>query len=116
MRAVARIEGRLSKVEEGKLRGQRIATLEGDDGATVKFDVIEGLVDFVEGEKLALEILDDKPESLEEYAFCGHGYIAKPEEEAGKTIFSVWGILFIFDKKLGLQDGKKYYLCIRRLG
>lgn len=110
---VFRASGRVVSVRPGRLRGQRIVDVV-LDGVNVSFDAVEGLVDFTEGEVVTLSLTTAIPEDLDDYDFCGHGYLVVPEDEAGKTIFSVWGILFVFSKPLGLRDNTKYYICIRK--
>ncbi|GAB6148399.1 DNA-directed RNA polymerase subunit G [Stetteria hydrogenophila] len=107
------LEGRVESVEPGRLKGQSIVTVRGD-GFTVRFDAIEGLVSFSVGDELRLVFTESKPGDLDRYDFCGHGYLVMPEEEAGKTLFSVWGIIFAAEPPLGLRDGVKYYLCIEK--
>lgn len=107
------LEGRVESVEPGKLKGQSIVTVKAGD-YTVRFDVIEGLMSIAEGERVTIKFTESKPGDLDYYHFCGHGYLVSPEEEAGKTIFSIWGIIFIVEPPLGLKDGVKYYLCIRK--
>ena len=99
----------------GKLRGQKIAEVD-LGGMSLSFDVVEGLVDFDEGERVELVITPQRPQSLDDYDFCGHGFLVVPEDEAGKTIFSIWGLIFVFSKPIGLQDDTKYYLCIKKVG
>ncbi len=101
----------VEKLEPGKLRGQYIATAKGRS-RTVIFDVIEGLLDLSEGDKIEITVTDKRPSSLDKYDFCGHGYLAasKGEEE----LLSLWGILFHFKPAIGLEENVKYYLCIKR--
>jgi len=110
------ISGKVVSKEAGKLRGQYIAEAQLEGGTRVKFDVIEDIMKVNEGDEIIFLIQDSKPsnEELEESDFCGHGYLVEDEERAGKTIFSVWGMLFIFNNKLGLKINEKYYICIKR--
>ncbi len=107
------LDGKVEAVEPGRLKGQNIVTVKAGD-YTVKFDAIEGLMSFVKGERLSITFSETKPENLDDYHFCGHGYLVSPESEVGKTIFSIWGIIFVVEPPLGLKDGVKYYLCIRK--
>ena len=110
------LEGEVVEVNPGRLRGQRIAKLRSSDGGELTFDVIEDLLSLDKGEKVRIVIADERPsrEALDSYDFCGHGYLVESEETVGKTVFSVWGILFIFNRKLGLKLNRKYYLCIQK--
>ncbi len=107
------LKGKVEAVEPGKLKGQSLVTVKAGE-YTIKFDAIEGLMSFVEGESVSIAFSESKPENLDDYYFCGHGYLVSPDSEAGKTIFSIWGIIFIVEPPLGLKDGVKYYLCIRK--
>ncbi len=110
------LEGEVVEVNPGRLRGQRIAKLRSSDGGEVIFDVIEDLLSLDKGDRVRIVIADERPfeGALESYDFCGHGYLVESEEIAGKTILSLWGILFLFNRKLGLKLNKKYYLCIQK--
>lgn len=110
---VVELSGEVEAVQPGRLRGQRIVTVSAG-GYRVRFDSIEGLFSPSEGDRLDIVFSEAKPENIDDYHFCGHGYLVSPEAEAGKTIFSVWGIIFIVEPPIGLRDGVKYYLCIRR--
>ncbi|MEB2836590.1 MAG: DNA-directed RNA polymerase subunit G [Desulfurococcales archaeon] len=110
------LEGEVVEVNPGRLRGQRIAKLRSSDGGEVVFDVIEDLLSLDKGERVKIIITDEKPseQALKSYDFCGHGYLVESEDITGKTVFSLWGILFLFNRKLGLKLNKKYYLCIQK--
>ncbi len=102
----------VKSVEPGEIRGQKIVHASSKK-YNVKFDLIEGLFQVVEGEKIVLEILSEKPDDPSKYVFCGHGYLAsKPGDPY--TVFSVWGILFRFEPPVDLEPGRKYYVCISR--
>jgi len=102
----------VENVEPGKLKGQKIATARSSSEKVV-FDVIEGLLNLNKGDVIELKITETRPENLDPYDFCGHGYLVETME--GKEIFSIWGIIFIFEPPQGLKDNTKYYLCIRKL-
>ncbi len=109
----------ITGINPGEIKGQLIA--EGKaKGYTVKFDVLENLFKLSEGEKILLELRDKPPRNLEDYVFCGHGYIVRDvkqeqENQQNITIFSVWGIIFRFEPAISdLEPGVKYYLCISR--
>ncbi|MEM1927684.1 MAG: DNA-directed RNA polymerase subunit G [Acidilobaceae archaeon] len=104
---------RVSSVKPGFIRGQLIATAEYPGGLMV-FDAIESLFSVKEGELLEVRVSDEKPGNLDELDFCGHGYLAA-EEEIGETVLSLWGIVFRFKPPLGLEMGRKYYLCLKKL-
>ncbi|MCE4611509.1 MAG: DNA-directed RNA polymerase subunit G [Desulfurococcales archaeon] len=101
----------VEKVEPGKLRGQRIARARAGD-RTITFDVIENLFSVEEGDTLEILVSDSRPENLDPYDFCAHGYLAASRDNA--ELLSLWGILFLFEPPIGLQDNVKYYLCIKR--
>jgi DNA-directed RNA polymerase subunit G len=105
------IEAVVEKVEPGKLRSQKIATARSGD-RTVVFDVIEGLLDVMEGEKLRIVVSTRAPANLDDYVFCGHGYLAARRDD--RELLSLWGILFLFTPPIGLEDNVKYYLCIAK--
>ncbi len=109
----------VTSVKQGEIKGQWVA--EGKaKGYRVKFDILEELFSVKEGDKLVFEIRDSKPQNLENYVFCGHGYIVRDlkrehKEAPNYTVFSVWGVIFRFEPRLEeLEPGKKYYLCITR--
>lgn len=108
--------GVIRDVSEGHLRGQRIAEAQLDNGIILKFDVIRDLMSVSKGDKIGILITDEEPggEDLENTHFCGHGYLVESENLVGRTILSLWGILFVFNSKLGLIPNKKYYLCIEK--
>jgi len=108
-------EGKVRDVVDGKLRGQKIATVGFSGGGSLRFDAIEGVISVNAGDNIRVEVREGKPDNLEEYDFCGHGYLVDDESKVGKTILSIWGILFIFSNKLGLIPNKKYYICIRKV-
>ncbi len=99
-------------VKPSRLKGMLIASAEGS-GYTAAFDLVEGLYTLAKGDAIEVLIDEQKPEDLDSYEFCGHGYLAAPEDK-GFTLLSLWGILFKFSPPLGLRQGTKYYLCIRR--
>jgi DNA-directed RNA polymerase subunit G len=111
---VFRAEGVVDEVTPGKLRGQNIAKVRLDNGGYLTFDVISNIYKIDVGDRIVIEIHDSKPNNLDEYEFCGHGFLVDDEDKLGKTLLSIWGILFSFDNKLGLNINKKYYVCIRR--
>ena len=102
----------VEQVEPGKLKGQWIATAQSSSEKVV-FDVIEGLLSLKQGDVIEITVTDTRPGNLDPYDFCGHGYLVKATDE--KEIFSIWGILFIFEPPIGLKDNVKYYLCIRKI-
>ena len=102
------IDARVVKVEPGAIKGQIIVEAQGD-GVKVKFDVIKDLVDVKVGDEIKL-VIEEAP--LEDAAFCGRGYVVP--QSGDRTIFSVWGILFVFTPSLGLEADKEYFLCIKK--
>lgn len=104
----------IEEVREGNIKGQKIAVGKGEDGSRVAFDVIKDLIKIDKGDRVELVIME-KLESIDEYEFCGHGYLLSPEEKHNATILSLWGIIFEFTPPLGLKLEKKYYICARHL-
>lgn len=104
---------RVEKVEPGRIGGQRIAYASSNNGLTMVFDVIGDLIRVSPGDVLEVMISEVKPENLDDYEFCGHGYLVTPESKFNETIFSIWGIIFKFKPPLGLELERKYYLCLR---
>ncbi len=102
----------VEKVEPGKLKGQQIATAKSSSEKVV-FDVIEGLLTLKTGDAIEITVTESKPDNLDPYDFCGHGYLVKSTDE--KEIFSMWGIVFVFEPPLGLKDNVKYYVCIKKI-
>ncbi|MEB3774360.1 MAG: DNA-directed RNA polymerase subunit G [Desulfurococcales archaeon] len=102
------IEARVEKVEPGAIKGQIIVEAKGD-GVRVRFDVIKDLVDLKEGDRIKLVIKDAEEEDA---VFCGRGYVVP--QEGDRTIFSVWGILFVFTPSIDLEPDKEYFLCIKK--
>lgn len=100
-------------VQPSKLEGVKIAKAEGQN-ETVTFDVIESIYTVSSGDKIEMVIDEDKPNDLDSFEFCGHGYLAA-DESKGFTLLSLWGILFKFAPPLGLKADTKYYLCMRRV-
>ncbi|BAA81025.2 hypothetical protein APE_2015.1 [Aeropyrum pernix K1] len=107
-----KLDLKIESMEPGKLQGQLIATAKSKK-ATVMFDVIKDLVPLSEGDRIVIEVLEEKPKSLDKYVFCGHGYKV-PSEKSGVDILSVWGILFVFEPQIELELDKKYYVCISK--
>jgi len=105
-------EAVVERLEPGKLKGQKIAIARSRN-AEIVFDVIEGLIDLRSGDNIVIEITPIKPENLDPYIFCGHGYLAAKKDDA--ELLSLWGILFLFKPPIGLQDNVKYYLCIKKV-
>ncbi|BAN90733.1 DNA-directed RNA polymerase subunit G [Aeropyrum camini] len=106
----AKLDLKIEEIEPGRLQGQLIATAKSRK-ATVKFDVIEDLIPLSKGDRIVIEVREEKPSSLDKYVFCGHGYKV-PSEKDGVDILSVWGIIFVFEPPIDLQAEKKYYICI----
>jgi len=102
----------VENVSPGGLRGQKVVDATAR-GYTVKFDLIENLFEVSQGDKLLLEIRESPPSNLDNYIFCGHGYVASKLGDPF-TLFSVWGILFRFEPALELEPDKKYYLCLQK--
>jgi len=104
---------KVTRVEPGRLAGQRIAYASSDDGFTMVFDVISELMSVSAGDTLEFIVAESKPENLDDYEFCGHGYLVAPESKFDETIFSVWGIIFKFKPPIGLELDRKYYICMK---
>lgn len=104
----------IEEVRQGNIEGQRIAVGKGEDGSSITFDVIRDLLKVEKGEKIEF-IISDKLGNIDDYEFCGHGYLLSPEEKHNATILSLWGIIFEFSPPLGLELEKKYYLCARHV-
>ncbi|MEN2999654.1 MAG: DNA-directed RNA polymerase subunit G [Acidilobaceae archaeon] len=102
----------VEELRPGNIQGQSIAKGVAE-GRTVVFDVIKGTMEVKKGDRLELHILDKRPKDLEEYEFCGHGYLVAEEEKFNETIISLWGIIFKFHPPLGLKAEKKYYVCVK---
>ncbi len=102
---------KIEEVREGRLKGQLIAEAVYEDGRIV-FDIVSDLMTLKPGDQLTIEVRESQPESLEDYSFCGHGFLVDPESKTGKTILSIWGLIFMFDPPIGLAENKKYYVCI----
>lgn len=106
-------EGNVVELKPGNIRGQYIATVNLKDRVLVH-DVIEGTLKLKKGEKIEIYVGEKLPGNIDEYEFCGHGYLVDSEEKLGKTILSLWGIIFKFEPSIGLREEKKYYLCIKK--
>jgi len=107
-------EGKVKELKPGNIRGQYIATV--DLGKhTLIHDVIEGTLKIKEGDKIRILVSEELPKDLDEYDFCGHGYLVEAEEKVDKTILSLWGIIFKFEPNIGLKEERKYYLCIKKI-
>lgn len=104
-----RLVYRIEDVNPGKLKGQLIAMAKGSSGS-LQFDVIEGLMSVNKGDIIEVTLTTEKPENLDPYDFCGHGYLVRRVDD--HEIFSIWGILFVFSPPVGLRDNVKYYLCV----
>lgn len=104
---------KVERVEPGKIRGQRIAYATSDDNRSVVFDVIGDLVKVTPNDVLEVIVSEAKPENIDEYEFCGHGYLVTQESKFDETILSLWGIIFKFKPPIGLELDRKYYLCMR---
>ncbi|MDP8002773.1 MAG: DNA-directed RNA polymerase subunit G [Caldisphaera sp.] len=103
----------IKKISPSKLQGAKVVEAN-NDKIHITFDLIENLFNVNEGDKIELYIDNKKPENIESYDFCAHGYLVKPEDQAKITILSLWGILFQFDPPIGLNYNEKYYLCLRK--
>jgi len=110
------LEGIVKDVAEGRLRGQLIAEAHLNNEIVLKFDVIKGVMDVDKEDRIRVLITDEDlgSEDIDNADFCGHGYLVESEDIVGKTILSLWGIIFMFNKKLGLIPNRKYYLCIMK--
>ncbi|MCE4621657.1 MAG: DNA-directed RNA polymerase subunit G [Desulfurococcales archaeon] len=109
-----KLEGVVEGIEPGRIKGQKIVTVKLANGGTLVHDAVREVIDLSEGDKVSIVLSEERPANLDEYMFCGNGYLVAPESEKGKTIFSVWGLIFIFEPPLGLETDKKYYICIKR--
>jgi DNA-directed RNA polymerase subunit G len=107
-------EGIVEELKPGNIRGQYIAKINLKDHVLVH-DVIEGTLELNVGEKVKIYVGEKVPDDLDSYDFCGHGYLVASEDSLGKTILSLWGIIFKFEPKIGLKEDRKYYLCIKKL-
>ncbi len=105
---------KVENIEPGKVGGQRIAYGMSDDKMSMVFDVIGDLINVAPGDRLEVVVSEVKP-NIDEYEFCGHGYLVTPESKFNETILSLWGIIFKFKPPLGLEMDKKYYLCLRHV-
>ncbi|MCS7106929.1 MAG: DNA-directed RNA polymerase subunit G [Acidilobaceae archaeon] len=101
-------------LKPGNIQGQSIVRGVAE-GRTVVFDVIKDTMEVKKGDRLEMHIMDKKPKDLEEFEFCGHGYLIAQEEKFNETIISLWGIIFKFHPPLGLEMEKKYYICIKHV-
>lgn len=106
---------KIEKVVSGKLMGQLIAYARSSDNIELAFDVIKDLIKVTPGDVIEITLSESKPENLDEFEFCGHGYLVAPESKFNETIFSIWGIIFKFKPPINLELDKKYYLCIKHL-
>ena len=104
---------KVESVDPGRLADQNIVVARGGS-VSVEFDSIAGLFTVEEGENLSIVVSSEKPADLDEYDFCGHGYLVTPESDS--TILSLWGIIFKFKPPIGLALNTKYYLCMKREG
>ena len=108
-----RLELTVKEVKPSKLEGMRLASAEGE-GRTATFDMAEELYVLSPGDRVEVVIDEKKPDNVDEFEFCGHGYLVT-DEGKGYTLLSLWGLLFKFAPPLGLKTDTKYYLCMRRL-
>jgi DNA-directed RNA polymerase subunit G len=106
---------KVERVEPGKIGGQRIAYAVSDDNRSMVFDVIGDLIRVSPRDVLEVIVSEVKPENIDEYEFCGHGYLVTPESKFDETILSLWGIIFKFKPPIGLELDRKYYLCLKHL-
>lgn len=102
----------VEELKAGNIQGQSIAKGTAE-GRTVVFDVIKGTMEVKKGDKLEVHVMEKKPENLDEFEFCGHGYLIAQEERFNETVISLWGIIFKFSPPLGLEPEKKYYICVK---
>ena len=108
----------VTSVKPGNIKGQLIAEAKAR-GYSVKFDVMTSIYNVEEGRKYVLEIRTSPPKDLEQYIFCGHGYVVQDilqelENPLNITVLSVWGIIFRFEPKIReLEPEQKYYVCLK---
>ncbi|MDT7865508.1 MAG: DNA-directed RNA polymerase subunit G [Desulfurococcales archaeon] len=106
---------KVERVEPGKIGRQRIAYAVSDDNRSMVFDVIGDLIKVTPRDVLEVIVSEVKPDNIDEYEFCGHGYLVTPESKFDETILSLWGIIFKFKPPIGLELDRKYYLCLKHL-
>ncbi|MEM1685140.1 MAG: DNA-directed RNA polymerase subunit G [Acidilobaceae archaeon] len=107
------IKAVVENLKPGNIEGQKIAYCRiGEEGELV-FDVLRDLISINPSDEIEVVISENKPENIDQYEFCGHGYLVTPESKFNKTILSLWGIIFKFKPPLKLQLDKKYYLCLK---
>jgi DNA-directed RNA polymerase subunit G len=108
------IEAEIKSIIQSKLQNAKIVNAS-NEKQQVNFDLVGDIIKVSEGDKLEIIVDKKKPENIDVYDFCGHGYLVKPEKESKITILSLWGILFEFDPPIGLEENTKYYLCLRKI-
>ncbi|AFZ70138.1 hypothetical protein Calag_0362 [Caldisphaera lagunensis DSM 15908] len=108
------IEAEVKEIIQSKLQGAKIVNAS-NGNTQIYFDLVQDMIKISEKDKIQIVIDENKPENLDIYDFCGHGYLVKPEEESRITILSLWGIIFQFEPPLGLKENTKYYLCLRKI-
>jgi len=110
-----KLVGEVVEIKEGNIKGQKIVEVNLGEGRRLVYDLIGDLMDVSTGDNLLVEILESKPENLDSYDFCGHGYLVTSEDEVNASLISLWGIIFKFTPPLGLELDKKYYVCLRKV-
>ncbi len=104
-----------SKVEKSELPRTRIYKCRpvSSKETLIQFDMLEDVMYLGPGRKIVIVLMDEKPDSLDEFAFCGKAKLVSFEDNS--LIYSIGGFIFkivnpgeIIDKR-----PEEFYLCIK---
>jgi hypothetical protein len=104
-----------SRVEKSELPRTRIykckPTASGE--TVIQFDMLEDVLYLGPGRKIVVKFMDEKPDSLDEYSFCGKAKLVSGESDS--WIYSIGGFIFkiLNPDKIMSTRPDEFYLCIK---
>ncbi|MEB3757440.1 MAG: DNA-directed RNA polymerase subunit G [Desulfurococcales archaeon] len=104
-----------SKVEKSELPRTRIYKCKpvSSKEALIQFDMLEDVMYLGPGRKIVVSFMDDKPDSLDEYSFCGKAKLVSVGNNS--LIYSIGGFIFKIvnpDEIINTRP-EEFYLCIK---
>jgi len=118
VKKILAIKGDVKSVELGKIPKIYLYKIISSDKETiVNLELHEDLKVVEEGDRVSLEIFEEKPRRVGEKDFVGKGYLFKIEREDSKSkyIFSIGGFIMslVSNKSINeLKNHKEYYIKV----
>jgi len=107
--------GMIKAIRKSTIPYTNVMEIECEDGKKIEMLVHDELLNFIEKEKVEVEISEKLPEYKDGRDLCGRAMMYKDEGE--RKFFSIGGFIVVVwgDKEENYKPGEKYFMCVKHV-